>query len=548
MMLNRLAVNNFALIDNVQLVVEQGFTVITGETGSGKSILLGALRLIFGDRADYSVIRDQDKKTVVEATFTIDEEEFTELFELHDLDFEKETVIRREINANGKSRAFINDTPVQLSVLKAFTDKLIHIHSQHHTLALKDKDFQRSILDIIADHQKDLAQFKMLFSTSKKLNREINSLEENKAKLAMEFEFSSFQLEELKQLNLGQVDYEKIEEEVKRGEQFEEIKSAYQLITHTINDDDGVLEALNRVIKSGNVKDAKVEKLLERIQSVNIELKDIGALAEDDLSDLSIEPGQLSTYIKQLDAFNSALRKHNMTSQKELVELFNSLTSEIDDSDQIEEKIAQKKKELVAVIQKATLLAETISKKRKTSAKEIEKEAAVLLNELKLEGATIHFDFNSVELNEHGIDEIAMFFAPNKGMEPQLIEKSASGGELSRLMLVIQFMLSRKRKLPTVIFDEIDTGVSGEAAQRIGSLLKKMGDKMQLLAITHLPQVASKGTHHILVVKEDKEGRTKTFLKNLEEKERIEEIAKLMSGSKINDAALLNAKNLMYEE
>lgn len=548
MMLNRLAVNNFALIDNVQLVVEQGFTVITGETGSGKSILLGALRLIFGDRADYSVIRDQDKKTVVEATFTIDEDEFSELFNQYDLDFDIETVIRREINAKGKSRAFINDTPVQLSVLKAFTEKLIHIHSQHHTLALKDKDFQRSIIDVIADHQKDLKQFTAIFDSVKALKKTIQDLEENKAKLEMEFEFNSFQLEELKQLELNTVDYQKIEEEVKRGEQFEEIKSAYQLIAHTINDDEGVLDALNRVLKSGHVNDQKVESLLERIRSVNIELKDIGDLAENDLSDLALEPEQLSKFIQQLDAFNSALRKHNLMTQEELLVLFNDLTKEVDDSSQIEEKIEEKKKELVSIEEKAMLLADKISKKRKSSAKAIEKEATVLLNELKLEGATIHFEFTRTELGAHGTDEIAMYFAPNKGIEPQVIEKSASGGELSRLMLVIQFMLSRKRKLPTVIFDEIDTGVSGEAAQRIGNLLKKMGDKMQLLAITHLPQVAGKGAHHILVMKEDKGGRTKTFLKNLEENERIEEIAKLMSGSKINEAALINAKNLMYED
>ncbi len=547
-MLNRLAVNNFALIDNVQFVVEQGFTVITGETGSGKSILLGALRLILGDRADYSVIRDKDKKTIVEATFTIDEVEFSSLFECHDLDFDTETVIRREINAKGKSRAFINDTPVQLSILKAFAEKLIHIHSQHHTLALKNKDFQRSILDVIADHQSDLKKFQSLFYQTRTLKKQIHELQENKSKMVMESEFNTFQLEELKQLELEALDYEKIEEEVKRGEQFEEIQSVYQLISRTINDDEGVLNALNRVLVSGKVKDAKIEKLMERIRSVNIELKDIGDVAEDDLSELILEPGQLSKHIQRLDAYNSALRKHNLTTQKELEELMFSLSNELNDADQIEAKIAQKEKELNTINAKALHLAEKISKGRQTAAQTIEKEVSILLNELKLEGAKIHFELSRTAINEYGIDEITLYFAPNKGVEPQIIEKSASGGELSRLMLVIQFMLSKKRQLPTVIFDEIDTGVSGEAAQRIGVLLKKMGQKMQLLAITHLPQVASKGAHHILVVKEDKEGRTKTFLKKLGEEERIEEIAKLMSGSKINDAALVNAKNLMYDE
>lgn len=547
-MLNRLAVNNFALIDNVQLDVEPGFTVITGETGSGKSILLGALRLILGERADYSVIRDQHKKTVVEATFTVDDTAFSEFFDTYDLDFDSETVIRREINAKGKSRAFINDSPVQLAVLKLLTERLINIHSQHHTLALKNKDFQRSILDVVADHSNNLKKYEELFSNSKRWRKEIQSLEENKAKLAMEFEFNTFQLDELKQLELDTLDYEKIEEEVKRGEQFEEIKAIYQLIAHTINDDEGVLNALNNILRSGGVNDSKIEKLLERIKSVNIELKDISAIAEDDLSDLSLEPDQLSRYTQQLDAFNSALRKHNLTSQKELVELYNSLTKDVDDSGQIETKIAEKKEELEAKNAKAMVLAKQISKQRKAAAKKVKKEVVDLLEDLKLEGATIDFDFEEVAMNDHGIDEITMYFAPNKGIEPQIIEKSASGGELSRLMLVIDFILSRKRRLPTVIFDEIDTGVSGEVAQRIGRLLKKMGTNMQLMAITHLPQVASKGSHHTLVTKDDKGGRTKTFLRNLGEKERIEEIAKLMSGSKINDAALINAKNLMYEE
>ena len=547
-MLNRLAVNNFALIDNVQFVVEQGFTVITGETGSGKSILLGALRLILGDRADYSVIRDKDKKTIVEATFTVDEEEFSSLFECHDLDFDTETVIRREINSKGKSRAFINDTPVQLSILKAFAEKLIHIHSQHHTLALKNKDFQRSILDVIAGHQSDLKKIQSLFFKMRELKKAIHELEENKARMAMESEFNAFQLEELKQLELETLDYEKIEEEVKRGEQFEEIQSVYQLISRTINDDEGVLNALNKILVSGKVKDSKIEKLLERIRSVNIELKDIGDVAEDDLSDLILEPEQLSTHIKRLDAYNSALRKHNLTTQEGLKELLSNLSNELNDAGQIEEKIAEKKNELNSINEKALRLADKISKKRKTAAQSIEREVTVLLNELKLEGAKVHFELNQVELNEYGVDEITMYFAPNRGVAPQIIEKSASGGELSRLMLVIQFMLSKKRQLPTVIFDEIDTGVSGEAAQRIGALLKRMGEKMQLLAITHLPQVASKGAHHTLVVKEEQEGRTKTFLRKLKDEERIEEIAKLMSGSKINEAALVNAKNLMYDE
>ncbi|RFC54899.1 DNA repair protein RecN [Brumimicrobium aurantiacum] len=547
-MLKRLSVKNFALIENAQLELNKGFTVITGETGSGKSILLGALKLILGERADYTVIRDETKKTIVEAIFVIDDKLYADFFKTNDLDVESETIIRREINAKGKSRAFINDTPVQLNVLKSLASRLIHIHSQHHTLSLKDTQFQMSILDVLGDNQKSLKSLKSVFNERKALIKEIKRLEENKSKIELEHDFNSFQLEELSKLNLTSVDYEKIEQEVERGEQFEEIKSAYQSISHLVNnDDEGVISILNRLVKSANVNDTKVQSLIERIQSVKLELDDIAANAEDDLSEMTLAPETLNEYIHQMDAFNSALRKHNLNTQSELLELYESLSKEVEDSGQIDERIIELNQELTEVNKKALQFADKLSTSRKKVAKKLEKEVAELLNQLKLEGATIRFDLNTVELNELGTDSVALYFAPNKGMTPKVIEKSASGGELSRLMLVIQYLLSEKQQLPTVIFDEIDTGVSGEVAQKIGDHLKRMGERMQLLAITHLPQVASKGSDHILVEKNDEHGITKTYLRRLTEEDRVEEIAKLMSGSKINEAALMNAKNLMNE-
>lgn len=547
-MLKRLSVNNFALIETAALDLKSGFTVITGETGSGKSILLGALKLILGERADYSVIRDESKKTIVEAVFEIKAKRFTSFFTEHDIDFENETIIRREIHAKGKSRAFINDTPVSLSILKEFTQGLIHIHSQHHTLALKDVDFQRSILDVIADNSKELKSLNESYSSRKRIKKEMKSLEESQAKLKLEHEFNSFQLEELEGLQLTQRDYEQIETEVKRGEQFEEIKSAYQLMAHLINDDDeGVLSSLNQISKGANVNDDKVQALLERVQSVKLELADISANAEDDLSEMMTDPETLDQYIEQLDAFNSALRKHHVNSQNDLIEIYDKLAQDIHNSEHFDEQIKELQDQLDAIESIALLTAQKLSDARKKVAKKIEKEVAKLLNHLKLEGAQIDFSFQEKELGEYGIDDISLYFAPNKGMSPQVIEKSASGGELSRLMLVIQYLLSQKQQLPTVIFDEIDTGVSGEVAQKIGEHLKKMGETMQLMAITHLPQVASKGADHILVKKQNEKEGTKTYLRRLNSDERVEEIAKLMSGSKINEAALMNAKNLMNE-
>ncbi|PKR81565.1 DNA repair protein RecN [Brumimicrobium salinarum] len=546
-MLNRLSVNNFALIENAELNLKNSFTVITGETGSGKSILLGALKLILGERADYSVIRDKDKKTIVEALFQLDRNRFESFFTTNDLDFEPDTLIRREINAKGKSRAFINDTPVQLTVLKELSERLIHIHSQHHTLELKNKSYQREILDVIAGNESILNKFKGIYAQIKSLKSEIATLKENKAKLSIESEFNSFQLEELNKLQLDQINYAQIEEEVQRGEQFEEIKNAYQIISEAINTEEGVFSTLNRVIKSVSIQDDKVTALIERLQSVNIELNDIGTSAENDLSDLTFSPEELNKNIELLDGFNAALRKHNLTTQEELKLKIVELSEDVNSADQIEERIEEKQMLLHKVENEALEIAEKLSKKRKESANKIEKQVKDLLNQLKLVGATIKFEFSATTLNEFGVDDITLFFAPNKGIEPKIIEKSASGGELSRLMLVVQFLMSQKKALPTVIFDEIDTGVSGEVAQKIGEHLKKMGERMQLLAITHLPQVASKGSHHILVKKQDIKGVTKTSLLPLNEEQRIEEIAKLMSGSVVNEAALLNAKNLMNE-
>lgn len=546
-MLSQLSVKNFALIEKVKLDLNDGFTVITGETGSGKSILLGALKLIMGERADYSVIREETEKTIVEAVFKLSKDKYLPFFNLNDLDFEEDTIIRREINTNGKSRAFINDTPVQLLVLKQLTENLVHIHSQHHTLELRNKQFQLSILDAIAENGSLLLEMKEVYASIKQIEREIKELKEKQSKQELESDFNNFQLEELLNLQLDKLNYSEIEQEVERGEQFEEIKAAYQLITSSIGEDEGTISQLNRILQFIKVSDTKIGALMERIKSVVIELQDIEATAEDDLADLSYEPEELSRYIIKLDAYNTALRKHNLSSQEDLLQLFNHLSEEIYEADQIEELIEAKTKKLIESKEKASFLAHKLSDNRKKSAKSIESQVKELLASLKLEGAAISFDFKTKDIGETGMDDVVLYFSPNKGISPQVIEKSASGGELSRLMLAIQFLLSQKQQLPTVIFDEIDTGVSGEVAQKIGEHLKKMGERMQLLAITHLPQVASKGKHHILVRKSEESGMTKTHLEILDEEQRVEEIAKLMSGSKINEAAMLNAKNLMNE-
>lgn len=546
-MVSKLSVQNFALIENAQIEWKDGFTVITGETGSGKSILLGALRLIMGERADYSVIRNKEKKTVVEATFLLQEKMFRPFFIEQDWDFDDETIIRREISATGKSRAFINDTPVQLMVLKSLTDRLIHIHSQHHTIALKDKKFQCSLLDSLAENEDLLAKYRKEYFSINKLQKEIEELNEKLSNLNLEAEFNQFQLAELEKLGLESTNFETIQRQVDRGEQFEEIKQAYSAIAAGIQLENGVVEQLNDLLRAADVKDEKVQLLVERIRSVLIELKDIGDSAEDDLSELSSDPSALAANIQKLDAYNAALRKHRLQYQDELITLYYTLKKSIGGIDEIAEEIQAKNEALDKIRKGAHQSADKLSLRRKECAKKIEHEVISILNQLKLNDAFIQFQFSEGQLQSFGKDQIDLLFAPNKGIAPQPVEKAASGGELSRLMLVIQYLLSQKKQLPTILFDEIDTGVSGEVAQRIGELLQKMGKFMQLIAITHLPQVAGKGNHHLKVRKYVENEITQTQIAPLNQEERIIEIAKLMSGSKINDAALSNAKNLMDE-
>lgn len=545
-MLKRLSVQNFALIENVELTFDNGFTVLTGETGSGKSILLGALRLILGERADYGVIRDAEKKTVIEATFSLHKLQLKKFFDTNDLDYSDDTIIRREIHAHGKSRAFINDTPVQLNVLKDFTTHLIHIHSQHHTLNLKDKSFQLTLLDTLIEANELRKSVSDLYKIWKSKEKQLLAFKDEIAQALKENDFNNFQLEELKRLNLRLNDFTKIEEDVNRGEQSEEVKHSFGKVFSMIQDENGLLDMLVPLTKMNTFGDAKLVELVNRLTSVKIELQDIAASAEDGLEGLEISPEELQRQIDLLDAYNSVVRKHAAHSQADLIELEDKLSNSVAHVENADEELAKKIKEVQELQFLYESKAKELSKRRKNNAGAIESTISKYLTQLKLNDAIINFQIEDSTPSETGIDTITLLFTANKGMAPQPIEKIASGGELSRLMLILQHLMSSKQQLPTVIFDEIDTGVSGEVAQRIGDLLKSMGDNVQLMAITHLPQVAGKGMHHIKVIKRNNsEGKTITELTKLIGEERVEEVARLMSGAEINTAALENARNLM---
>lgn len=551
-MLTSIFVQNFALIDRLSLDFNKGFTVVTGETGSGKSILLGALNLILGERADYSVIRDKNQKTIVEANFNVENYELNVFFKENELDFQNETIVRREITSQGKSRAFINDTPVSLSVLREFSEKMINIHSQHQTIELRDGNFQLDMLDTLAGTIQLRSEYTMNFNKWKKYTIELQNLIDKRSKLLLDADYNSFQAREIQELDLDKEDYAKIEFELNQLENAEDVKQGFAYIIDALSQDgsqgnilDTFLILKTKIDKVSNLHPDLIT-LNERIKSVYIELKDIGYDAVYGLDAISVDPNLLFILNAKLDKYNRVLRKHNVSLQSELVEIFESLNLNQVSIEDIESEISilEKKIVLLEIIVKDK--ANELEQKRKEAIQPIEKEVVSLLDELKLPDSKFVINLSTLEnVNPKGRNEVQFLFTANKGVDPKSIEKAASGGELSRLMLALQYLLSKKKQLPTIIFDEIDTGVSGEVAQKIGNLLSKIGETMQLLAITHLPQVAGKGQHHWKVQKTHEGEKTVTEVVVLDRNQRIEEVARLMSGDNINNAALENAKALM---
>ena len=548
-MLSTLRIQNFALIDSLKLDFKKGYTTLTGETGSGKSILLGALNLILGERADFSVIGPSSDKAVVEAEFELSNFHVEAFFQKNDIDLFNPTIIRREINSQGRSRAFINDTPVQLGVLKELTEKLVHIHSQHNTLELRKPDFQIEVLDTLSG----LESLRVAYSVKFKLwNSERKSLENLKEKLALSLQqgdYNRFQLEELEELNLDKNDYQALEKELLRNENVDDLKSTLDNIVLAIENEDGAsstLRKLKSLLEKSKGVDVVLDDLTQRINSVLIELNDISTESENYLEKIEIDPKRLNELVLLIDQYNRVLRKHNLITQDQLVELKQKLSSDLDDTSELQLLIDLKSKEVAELRVEIEEIGLELHEKRIVSSKDCAKEVQILLSELKMPDTQFLFDFTKrEEFNSFGCTDVKILFSPNKGLAPVSIDKAASGGELSRLMLALQNLISTKKQLPTIIFDEIDTGVSGEVAQKIGSLLKRMGENLQLIAITHLPQVAGKADFHFKVEKSNTDDRTRTHVKVLTQDERIEEIARLMSGEEINEAALLNAKALM---
>ena len=547
-MLHTLRIQNFALIETAELNFNSGFTVITGETGSGKSILLAALNLILGERADFSVIGKTSDKAIVEAEFSIDQFQLTPFLEANDLDFSAQTILRREINSSGKSRAFINDTPVSLVVMKELTSQLVNIHSQYNTLELKNKTYQLEVLDTLADLIPQRTFYLKKFKALQLLNDELSALKISHEKALYEQDFAAFQLEELAELNLEKYAYDELEAELKLAESSEEIISILSAIHGAIDNENAVLSMLRTVKvqldKLGTTHPA-LNEINERLKSVIIELGDVSSEAYSLIDQIEVQPQRLLELTEMINKFNHLLKKHHVNDQAELIAVCNQFQSSVSNLEVLGEQITELERQQQVLEKETWNLAKQLHQDRKVASVLISKDLQLILEELKLPNTTLSFDLSErSELSTSGISDIAFLFSANIGIPIVPIEKAASGGELSRVMLALQKMISEKKTLPTVLFDEIDTGVSGDVAQKIGSLLQKMGQHFQLMAISHLPQVAAKAAYHLKVEKEIVANKTATKVIQLTEDESIQEIARLMSGEVITAGAIETAKAL----
>ena len=549
-MLKRLHISNFALINEMEVSFPGNLTVITGETGAGKSIFLEALSLALGKRADLSALNLKTKKCIIEAEFSAANLYLNDFFLEHDLDFEPNLILRREINADGKSRSFLNDSPVSLSVLKLLSEKLIDIHSQHQTLLLNQSNFQLELLDTFAESLKIFKEYKIEFSSFTKSKIELQSLQEQEKLAKKELDYFQFLYSELEETEIKAGILSGLEEESSKLENSEIIKSNLLAASNAISGNE-----INILIDLGKTKQSlqslsKYSKnyslLTDRIQSIYIELKELSADIEDAANEIVFDSDKLSQVNIKMDKLNRLLKKHQVNTEEDLLKIKSDIENKLNQFNSIEKTIISKQK-LIQVSQNNCLkLSEELTKLRTKAIHGIEQTIKKTLAELSMENAIFKIELSQKsDLGINGLDELKFLFTANKGAELNELHKVASGGELSRLMLSLKALLASKKQLPTIIFDEIDTGVSGDVADKIGEILLSMGNNMQVIAITHLPQMASKGNHHLFVYKKDDEDKTVSYIKQLNKAERINEIAKMLSKSNPTVSAIKNATELL---
>jgi DNA repair protein RecN (Recombination protein N) len=549
-MLQTLYIKNYALIDETRVEFNNGLVTITGETGAGKSILLGALGLIIGNRADGSVLRDKENKCIVEVVFDVTKLSLSAFFAEHELDEEDLCIIRREILPGGKSRAFVNDTPVQVNVLKLLGECLVDIHSQHETLQLHNDHFQMETLDLFAGNTALMADYTIQLKTLKEKENQIKELREKESKIKYEHEFITFQYNELNEAGIKEGEQEQLEKELTKGEHSEEIKNITTSAIHEISESEENLVSRVYALKNSLQKiagyDPEIGQVAERLQQVYNELKDILISIENIAEGVEFDPQRKLDIEDRLDVLYTLQKKHKAPTIAELLQLLQEMEQKLEVGAHYDEAILQLENEISQGREALFTLANTLHKNRHAASAVLEKDVLQVLKVLGLADAKLKVEVEQgTELNKFGTDKIKYLFSANKGMDLNEVSKVASGGEISRLMLAIKALISSRKNQPTIIFDEIDAGVSGNIADKLGQVMQRMSKHQQVIAITHLPQIASKGDMHIKVEKMEVNKKTVSILKPLTESERIQELAVMLSGEAISDEAINNARVLL---
>lgn len=549
-MLSKLQIKNYALIDALDINFDEKLNIITGETGAGKSIIMGALGLILGNRAESKHFFDESRKCIIEGHFFIKDYNLQDLFNSLDLDYEDTSLIRRELHADGKSRAFVNDTPVTLQTLKVLGEKLIDIHSQHATLQINTESFQLLVLDTVAQNQSLLFDYKKKYQEYKKAISELKNLEEDLQKARLESDYQQFVFNELDHANLQETEQEDLEAEQSQLENAEEIKRHFHAASSQLQDGEiNVLDSLKQVqtsLQNGVRYLPSSESLVDRLQSTLIELKDLSAEVEQVADSVMMDEERLTLVNDRLSILYDLQKKHRVATVKELLDLKAELENRLQATDSQEEQIELLKTKIEKLLQEISKQAELLTKNRTKATKVVEKEVQDVLARVGMPHAQLKVEMSTLkDFKSTGQDEVSFLFLANKGQPMQPIHKVASGGELSRVMLAIKSLVAKTSALPTIIFDEIDTGISGEVALRVGELMEELAENMQVISITHLPQIASQGNSHFKVYKEDKGNKTKSNIVLMNTEERVLEIAQMLSGANPEDTAIQHAKEML---
>ena len=549
-MLTKVSIKNFALIDSLEIDFLSGFSTITGDTGSGKSILLNALSLIIGKRADHNLLKNDKLKCIIEAEFNLTNYNLNKIFKQNDLDYFQHSILRREVLPNGKSRSFVNDTPVNLDILRSIGEKLIDIHTQNQSLILSNDQFFFSLIDSLSEQQNIVNNFSHNLLLFKELNNELEKLNRLNVSLQNDYDYNHFLLNELLSTELYIDEQNNLEENLKALKNSEEILNSLHQIDNLIQNDSNCIENqirnLNFILSNISKYSNKFSDIKNRVESILIELDDIKLELTDSSSEFNNNPLKLEEMESRLNLIYSLQKKHSVNSISDLLDVQNNLQKKLDDNDSIGIDIENLKNEILIKESLLKELSKKISISRKKILPNLKKEIESILSNLGMENSSFIFNLKKSEkYNKYGNDLIEVLFSANKGIDFSPIFKVVSGGELSRILLSIKSILSNHLNLPTMIFDEIDTGISGEMSNAMANLMLKMSKKMQIISITHLPQIAAKGEHHFNVYKYEKLGTTNTKIKKLNKDERIEEIAKMLSGDQISSSALNHAKELL---